>query len=171
MASRETMQTAMRLSIAALLLLAAFCPAPPAAAQPAVNCERPGTPQEAKALAEKAASHLADVGPGKAFNDFMTPGPAYMPYDLYVFTFDGAGRMWVNGRFPGMIGSNITEASDSNGRRFLLDAMRRAAVAGAAWVEYQWYNPCTGTVMPKSTHIIKAGEFFIGVGAYGRLSV
>lgn len=134
-------------------------------------CARPGTPLEAKALAEKAAAHLATVGPGKAFNDFMTPGPAYMPYDLYVFTFDGAGRMWVNGRFPGMIGSNITEASDSNGRRFLLDAMRRAAVAGAAWVEYQWYNPCTGTVMPKSTHIIKAGEFFIGVGAYGRLSV
>ncbi|MDP6690952.1 MAG: cache domain-containing protein [Alphaproteobacteria bacterium] len=134
-------------------------------------CERPGTPLEAKALAEKAAAHLAKVGPGKAFNDFMSRGDDYMPFDLYVFVFDQTGQMWVNGRFPGLIGSNIADATDGNGRRFLLDAMRKAANEGSAWVEYQWYNPCTGTAMPKSTHIVRSGQFFVGVGAYGRLSV
>ncbi len=171
MATVETMKAAMRLSIAALLLLSAFYPAPPAAAQPAVNCERPGTPQEAKALAKKAAKHLADKGPNKAFNDFMTRGAGFMPHDLYVFVFDRTGRMWINGGFPGMIGSSITDARDDNGRLFLLEAMRKADQDGSAWVEYQWFNPCNGRPMPKSTHIIKAGDFFIGVGAYGRLSV
>jgi cytochrome c len=135
------------------------------------HCRRPGTPLEAKALAEKAAAHLADVGLGKAFTDFMSPGAGFMPYDLYVFVFDGGGRMWVNGRFPGLIGSNATTARDSNGRNFLLEAMRRAERDGSAWVEYQWYNPCTGRPMAKSSHVIRAGRFFIGVGAYGRLSV
>ena len=152
-----------------LLLLAAG--AANTTAWAASPCARPGTPLEAKALAEKAAAHLAVVGPGKAFNDFMTHGDDYMPCDLYVLVFDQKGQMWVNGRFPGMIGSNIADAADSNGRRFLLDAMRRAANEGSAWVEYQWYNPCTGTAMPKSTHIVRAGQFFVGVGAYGRLSV
>ena len=171
MAPREPMKTAMRLSVAALLLLAVFCPMPPAVAQSAVNCERAGTPLEAKALAEKAAAHLANKGVGKAFNDFMTRGAGFMPHDLYVFVFDRTGRMWVNGGFPGMIGSSITEARDDLGRLFLLEAMRKADQDGAAWVEYQWFNPCNGKPMPKSTHIIKAGEFFIGVGAYGRLRV
>ncbi|MDA1101589.1 MAG: cache domain-containing protein [Proteobacteria bacterium] len=135
------------------------------------DCRRPGTPLEAKALAEKAAAHLAEVGLGKAFSDFMTPQSGFMPYDLYVFVFDGEGRMWVNGRFPGLIGSNITEARDSTGRNYLLEAMRRAERDGAAWVEYQWYNPCSGRPMAKSSHIVRAGGFFIGVGAYGRLSV
>ncbi len=135
------------------------------------HCRRPGTPLEAKALAEKAAAHLADVGLGKAFNDFMSPTAGFMPFDLYVFVFDGEGRMWVNGRFPGLIGSNATEARDRNGHNFLLEAMRRAKRDGSAWVEYQWYNPCTGRPMAKSSHVIRAGGFFIGVGAYGRLSV
>ena len=135
------------------------------------QCRRPGTPMEAKALAEEAAAHLAKEGMGKAFNDFMTRGAGFMPHDLYVFVFDRTGRMWVNGGFPGMIGSSITEARDDLGRLFLLEAMRKADQDGAAWVEYQWFNPCNGKPMPKSTHIIKAGEFFIGVGAYGRLSV
>ncbi len=155
----------------AFALLAWFATALPAGALADNNCRRPGTPLEAKALAEKAAAHLTNVGLGKAFNDFMTPGAGFMPYDLYVFVFDGEGRMWVNGRFPGLIGSNVTQARDDGGRNFLLEAMRRAKRDGAAWVEYQWYNPCSGRPMAKSSHVIRAGEFFIGVGAYGRLSV
>lgn len=136
------------------------------------SCDRPGTPLEAKALAETAAAHLADVGMGKAFNDFMHPQGGYMPFDLYVFVIDRKGLMWVNGRFPGMMGSSIGGASGgSGGQNIMQDAMKRADEDGSAWVEYNWYNPCTGEQMPKSTFMLKAGEFFIGVGAYGRLSV
>jgi len=130
------------------------------------QCRRPGTPMEAKALAEEAAAHLAKEGMGKAFNDFMQPDKGFMPYDLYVFVIDDQGRMWVNGRFPGMIGSNIGAGGDVMGK-----AITRARREGSAWAEYQWYNPCSGSPMPKSTYILRAGEFFIGVGAYGRLSV
>jgi cytochrome c len=155
----------------AIALLAWFAAALPAGAQATDICRRPGTPLEAKALAEKAAAHLADVGLDRAFTDFMTPAAGFMPYDLYVFVFDGGGRMWVNGRYPGLIGSNVTQTRDDGGRNFLLDAMRRAKRDGSAWVEYQWYNPCSGRPMAKSSHVIRSGEFFIGVGAYGRLSV
>ena len=53
----------------------------------------------------------------------------------------------------------------------MLDAMRKGEPDGSAWVEYQWYNPCSGKPIPKSLYIVKAGEFFIDVSAYGRLSV
>jgi hypothetical protein len=36
------------------------------------------TPEEAKALAEKAAAHLAQVGPQKAIADFMDPAAGFV---------------------------------------------------------------------------------------------
>ncbi len=137
-------------------------------------CRRPGTPQEAKALAEKAADHMAEVGPEQAFADFMSPQGDFVPFDLYVFVFDRRGTLWANGRFPGLIGSTIAGGLDgggSGGQDGMTGAMRRADKDGTAWVEYLWYNPCTGKRMPKSSHIIKVGPFFVGVGAYGKLSV
>lgn len=156
---------------APLLALALILMALPQGVQAAPPCGRAGTPLEAKALAEKGAAHLAEVGTGKAFNDFMSPDGDFMPHDLYIFVFDRQGQMWVNGRYPGLIGSDINNARDAKGRLFLLDAMRRAARDGSAWVEYNWYNPCTGKPMAKSTHVLRAGDYFIGVGAYGKLSV
>ncbi|MBT3536130.1 MAG: hypothetical protein HN478_19765 [Rhodospirillaceae bacterium] len=133
-------------------------------------CRRPGTPLEAKALAEKAADHLAEVGPEQAFTDFMTPGGEFVPFDLYVFVFDRRGKLWANGRFPGLIGSVIAGTQDSQGGPNWTEAMRRADRDGSTWIEYAWYNPCTGKPMAKSSHIIKIGPFFVGVGAYGRMS-
>lgn len=147
-----------------LLLIAAPLPAAERA------CGRAGTPAEAQALAEKAARHLAAVGLRQSFADFLTPGAGFLPHDLYVFVFDGEGTMLLNVQYPGLIGGNIANAVDANGRHFMLEAMHRADREGATWTEYTWYNPCNGTVMPKSTHIIKVGDVFVAVGAYGLVS-
>jgi signal transduction histidine kinase len=133
-------------------------------------CRRPGTPLEAKALAEKAVDHMAEVGAEQAFTDFMSPRGDFLPFDLYVFVFDRRGRLWVNGRFPGLIGSTIAGDRNANDGPNWAEAMRRADKDGSAWIEYAWYNPCSGRAMPKSSHIIKAGPFFVGVGAYGKMS-
>jgi len=134
-------------------------------------CRRPGTPLEAKALAEKAVDHMAEVGAERTFADFMSPQGDFLPFDLYVFVFDRRGRLWVNGRFPGLIGSSIAGGQNANDGPNWAEAMRRADKDGSAWIEYAWYNPCSGRAMPKSSHIIKAGPFFVGVGAYGKMSV
>jgi hypothetical protein len=134
------------------------------------SCNRAGTPAEAQALAENAASHLTAVGLRQGFTDFLTPGAGFLPHDLYVFVFDRDGIMLLNARFPGLIGSNIANARDANGRPFLLQAMREADEQGSAWAEYNWYNPCSGAVMPKSSHIVRVGDIFVCVGAYGLVS-
>jgi hypothetical protein len=38
-------------------------------------------------------------------------------------------------------------------------AEKAAARDGAAWVEYNWHNPCTGKPMAKSTLVLQAGNF------------
>jgi len=153
------------------VLLVVLASAPPAPAQGQAQCGRMGTIEEAQQLAEEAAQHLGAVGADRAFRDFLNPGGGFMRHDLYVFVFDGQGTLWVNGGFPELIGSNIMGARDGRGRPFLLEAMRQAQRDGAGWVEYEWYNPCSGKMMAKSSYVIAAGGFFVGVGAYGSVGV
>ena len=154
-------------AIALSVVLAGLITSVAPAVRAAELCGRMGTPQEAEQLARNAASHLATHGRERAFRDFLTPPAGFMRDDLYVFAFDSAGTMWVNGGFPDLIGSNILNARDSQGRPFLVEGMQRAARNGDAWVEYTWYNPCNGKMMAKSAFIIAVGDDFVAVGAYG----
>ena len=40
----------------------------------------------------------------------VQPNAAFIPHDLYVFVFDGKGRMWANGRLPVIIAAPLQAA-------------------------------------------------------------
>lgn len=48
----------------------------------------PATPDEAKALAEKAAAHFKEVGPAKAIADFNDAAGGYVDRELFVVVYD-----------------------------------------------------------------------------------
>jgi len=140
-----------------------------AAAAQAVNC-RSGTPAEAKALAEAAAALLDREGPNEAFKTFMDVDSPFIDLDLYVFVLDMRGTLWVNGAFPASIGSNARNARDKQGRYYVRAMIRLAEEEGQGWVEYEWYNPCTGELAPKAAYIKRVGPFIVAVGAYDAMS-
>jgi cytochrome c len=121
---------------------------------------------EAKALALKAATQLESLGKEQAFRNFMDPDGEFFPRDLYVIVVDIDGIMWVNGAYPQGIGSNALDAQDQKGRRFIEQMLRLAADQGEGWVEYQWFNPCTGEYGEKRTFFKRVGRFVVAVGAY-----
>ena len=48
---------------------------------------KPATPDQAKALAEKAASHMRDVGPEKAIADFNRADGGFVDRELFVVVY------------------------------------------------------------------------------------
>lgn len=136
----------------------------------AAACDSFATPVEAQRMAEAAAEHLERVGFDRAFQDFMNTGSRFFDRDLYVFVLDLSGRLWANGRFPELIGGSALGSQDATGRSFVLDAIEIARGPGRGWIEYQWYNPCTGEYGYKSTYIVRVGNLMVGVGAYGSIS-
>ena len=124
------------------------------------------TEQRARALAEKAAVFLKARGPDRAFAAFTARTDGFGSGDLYVFVFDLQGMLRASGGWPGQVGSRVTgPADDGNG---LYHRFRRLALAkpGRGWIHYNWYSPCTRTLRPKMTYIIRVGGFIVGVGAY-----
>jgi cytochrome c len=123
-----------------------------------------GSPDEAKVIAVKAAEFLKQNGPEKAFRAFNEDAE-FHDRDLYVFVQSNEGTIVANGANKAIIGKNVIDMKDVEGK-----AMGREVVStkDTAWVDYKWRNPQTNAVEPKTTYIVRVGDYLVGVGAYKR---
>jgi cytochrome c len=134
-------------------------------AAPAAYAAGQATPDEAKAMAVKAADYLKAVGPDKAFPEFDAKDGPWHDRDLYVTVQDSKGVMVAHGTNAGLIGKSVLDLKDVDGKPFNRDVQ---AIKDAGWVEFKWQNPLTKAVEPKTMYQVRAGEYIVGVGAYAK---
>jgi hypothetical protein len=133
-------------------------------ASPAISQER-GTPDQAKALVEKAVPHFKDVGVDKACADFDDPKAGYWDRDLWVFVYSIEGKILCATGVPGLVGRDATTLKDGDGKEFG-KMIIAAAKGGGGWAEYRMTNPVTKKAEPKKTYSIKVGDYVLACGAY-----
>jgi cytochrome c len=139
------------------LLFAPAIVAPPAVAQDAA-----GTPDEAKAMAVRAADLLRAKGPEVAFPEFEK-GAAFHDRDLYVMVYDQTGKCVSHGANPALIGKSLIDLKDIDGTPLIRELV---AVQDTGWVDYKWPQPMTKKIEPKTTYVVRVGDYRVGVGAY-----
>jgi len=144
--------------LAPVLLLGASVLAAPAA----LAADR-ATPDEAKAMAIKAAAYLTSAGPETALPAFSDRNGPWHDRDLYVFVDDSKGVMVANGTNPGLIGRTVVDLKDVDGKAFHHEIL---AITDAGWVDFKWRNPVTNAMEPKQTYEVRVGDYIVGVGAY-----
>jgi signal transduction histidine kinase len=139
-----------------------MCTAPFAAAQ-----ER-GTANEAKALADKALEHVKAAGTAKAFEDFSAKDGKWQNKDLYVFVIANDGNTVAHGANKALVGKNLAEMKDPNGKLFIKEMLEVAKTKGTGWVDYMFTDPQTKKSGAKSSYVAKIPGFdgFLGVGIY-----
>ena len=142
----------------ALFAAALLCSSPVYAAGQA-------TPDEAKALAIKAAEYLKTVGPDKAFLEFAAKDGPWHDRDLYVVVQDSNGVMLAHGTNPGLVGKSLIDLKDVDGKAFTREMV---AVKDQGWVNFKWQNPLTKAVEAKTTYEVRVGDYLVGVGAYAK---
>jgi len=121
------------------------------------------TPDEAKAMAIKAAQYLKEVGPDSAFAAFNDRQGPWHDRDLYVFVNDATCKTFAHGGNQALVGKTLATLKDVEGKPFMQDI---AAIQDAGWVDYKWQNPVTKAIEPKVTYVVRVGQFSVGVGAY-----
>ena len=90
-----------RSACAGLVLASLFAPSFSHAAERA-------TPEEAKALAQKAAAHLVQVGPQKAIADFMDPAAGFVDRELFVIVYGPDNKILCGYGVPVLTGKDAT---------------------------------------------------------------
>ena len=122
-----------------------------------------GTPEEAKAMVEKAAALLKAEGPDKAFPQFNDQKGPFHDRDLYVFVQNHDAVNVAFGGNPALLGKNVGNLKDVDGKPFIRDMQ---ALKGGGAVEYKFINPETKAVETKISYVIWVGDYLVGVGAY-----
>ena len=136
---------------------------PPAAALRAGGvCRRQRDAGRGKGDGDPRRGTAQDRGAEKAFPEF-DKGAAFHDRDLYVMVYDQAGKCVSHGANAGLIGKSLIDLKDTDGT-YLIKAL--VAVQDAGWIDYKWPNPVTKKIAPKTTYVIRVGDYHVGVGAY-----
>jgi hypothetical protein len=126
----------------------------------------PATPDEAKALAVKAAAHMAAVGPDKAIIDFMDPAAGFIDRELFVVVYGPDNTILCGYGVKVLNGRDATTLKDVEGKEFGKDIIALAKSQGSGWVDYRMTNPLTKKVGPKTSWVIRVGDYILFVGAF-----
>jgi len=127
-----------------------------------------GTSAEATAMVEKAIAHIKKVGRDKAFADFNNKSGPFVDRDLYVVVYDLKGKVLAHGANEKMIGKDLIELRDSDGKYFVkerVDMMSKGPSA-KGWQDYKFMNPVTRQIEPKSMYLHRYEDLIVGCGIY-----
>ena len=123
-----------------------------------------GTPEEARALLERAVALVEEEGEEKALAAFNDANGAYVDRDLYVFCMGPCYKITAHVDV-GMRGLDVATLKDPDGKQFGRE-MIEIALRGGGSIEYRWVNPVSKEVETKISFLKPAGRLFCGVGAY-----
>lgn len=121
---------------------------------------------DALALVAKAVTRVKDVGKEKALAEFNDPKGPFVKGELYVFAYTLQGVIIAHPMNPKLIGKDMTDVKDSDGKFFTKDFIATVNGPGKGWVDYNWTNPTTKKIEAKSSYVAKAGDIFVGCGIY-----
>lgn len=123
------------------------------------------TPDEAKAMAQKAQEAINTMGKEKAFAAFASAGD-FKQKDLYVFCMDMDGVMLSHATKPELVGKNLLDFK-KYGDELFKNMIATVNASEEGWVDYKWPYPGTDEIRDKTSYVMDNEEgFFCGVGAY-----
>lgn len=126
------------------------------------------TPGEAIAMATKAAALIKSAGKEKAFAEISDQKNInFHDRDLYVYVYDMNGVALAHGNNPKMVGKNLLELKDQEGKAMIKEMIATAKSGdGKGWVDFKWPNPTSKTIEQKSGYVIRVDDMLVGSGIY-----
>lgn len=126
-----------------------------------------GTKEEAVALVKKAVAFVKKEGAEKAYAVFDAKGD-FTDRDLYVVVYSLTGKVLAHGASPKLIGKDMNEAQDVDGKFYVKERLALAAKQENFWQDYKFTNPVSKKIEPKQMYCERLGETAVCAGIYVR---
>ena len=156
------MRTISMLAAAAILSLGS------ASAAPARVTEEFGSAKDAEALVAKGAAYVKKVGAHKAYEEINAKAPGWVDRDLYLTVYDLEGKCLAQGANPKMVGKDLIDLRDADGKVFIKERIDLAKEKRSFWQDYRWTDPVSRKVMAKTTYCERYEGTVLCVGVYKR---
>jgi signal transduction histidine kinase len=126
-----------------------------------------GTKDEAVAMVKRVEAMFSKDGPDATFKAVSDKTIAdFHDRDLYPFVYDLSGTCMAHGARSALIGKNLIDLKDQDGKYLIRELVDIAKGPGSGWVDYKWPNPLTNKIEDKSSYVEKMGDYLVGVGVY-----
>lgn len=126
-----------------------------------------GTKAEAVAMVKRVQAEFKKDGAQATFKAVSDKSTAvFYDRDLYPFIYDLSGKCVAHAARPALIGKNLIDLKDQDGKFLIREILAIAKGAGTGWVDYKWPNPLNNKIEDKSSYIERMSDYFVGVGIY-----
>jgi cytochrome c len=146
-------------SIGLVALLAGLLASPVAFAQA-------NTPEEAVAMVDKGLAFLKKNGKEALIAEVNAKNPDYVRGELYLYLRGTDGTVLAHPVNPRLVGKNMMELPDAEGKYFRKEIVQIALAKGKGWVDYSYNNPVSKVIEKKSTYFVRSGDVILEAGIY-----
>ena len=124
------------------------------------------TAPEAEAMVKKGVAFIKSNGKDKAFTAFTDKKGGFVDRDLYLTVYRMDGVVMAHGANEKMVGRNLIDLKDIDGKAFVRERMDLAKSKASFWQDYKFTNPVSRKIEPKAMYCERLDDVVVCGGIY-----
>ena len=124
------------------------------------------TAKEAEAMVKKGVAYIKSNGKDKTYAEVINKHGPFTDRDLYLTIYRLDGTVMAHGANEKMVGRNLIDLKDIDGKEFLKERMELAKSKSNFWQDYKFTNPVSKKVEPKSMYCEREDDLVVCGGVY-----
>ena len=124
------------------------------------------TAPEATAMVKKGVAFIKASGKEKGYAEITNKAGQFIAGDLYLTVYGLDGTVRAHGANEKMIGKNLIDLKDVDGKAFVKERVDMATTKGSFWQDYKFTNPVSKKIEPKSMYCEKLDDAVVCGGIY-----
>jgi cytochrome c len=132
----------------------------------AAHADGNATKDEAMAMVKKGVAFIRANGKDKGYAEISDKTGRFNDRDLYLTVYGLDGTVRAHGANEKMVGKNLIELKDVDGKAFVKERVELAASKGTFWQDYKFTNPVSKKIEPKQMYCEKLDDTAVCGGIY-----
>ncbi|MBL8351033.1 MAG: cache domain-containing protein [Burkholderiaceae bacterium] len=122
--------------------------------------------EDAQATVKKGVAFIKSNGRDKGYAEISNKQGQFIDRDLYLVVYGLDGTVRAHGANEKMIGKNLIELTDVDGKPFVKERVELAQSKGTFWQDYKFTNPVSKKIEPKQMYCEKLDDSVVCGGIY-----
>src|SRR5262245_10320244 len=124
------------------------------------------TKDEAVKMVKKGVAFIKTNGTDKGYAEITNKKGQFQDRDLYLVVYGMDGVVHAHGANEKMVGRNLIDLKDIDGKPFVQERVDLAKSKGTFWQDYKFTNPVSKAVEPKQMYCERLEETVVCGGIY-----
>ena len=124
------------------------------------------TKDEAVAMVKKGVAYIKKEGKEKGYAEITNKKGQFTDRDLYLVVYGLDGTVHAHGANEKMVGKNLIDLKDVDGKPFVKERVELAQSKGTFWQDYKFTDPLTKKVLPKQMYCERTDDVIVCGGVY-----